>query len=137
MTNILVDTSIWSLALRRIQKNSEELKIALHLSKIIRDMRMIIIGPIRQEILSGISDKNRFEELKNKISVFGDNKIETRDYELAAELFNSCRSKGIQGSHIDYLICAVSINNNFSIMTLDKDFYNYSKIIPIKIEEIK
>jgi len=135
--NILVDTSVWSLFLRKNQKSSQEDKIALQLSIIIRDLRLIIISPIRQEILCGISDRNKFIELKNILSVFKDHKIETKDYELAAELYNSCRSQGVQGSHIDFLICSVSINNKISIMTLDKDFENYKKIIPIQIEAIE
>jgi predicted nucleic acid-binding protein len=72
--------------------------------------------------------------LKNRISVFEDFTIKTIDYELAAELYNQCRAKGIQGSHIDFLICAVAINNQMSIFTLDKDFENYQKVFPIKIE---
>lgn len=133
---ILVDTSIWSLALRKKEKSKEEEKIIDFFSEIIRDLKVIIIGPVRQEILSGISNDGKFEELKNKISVFKDLPIETIDYELAARLFNECRGKGIQGSHIDFLICAVSINNRMTILTLDKDFINYSKLIPITLEKI-
>ena len=133
---ILVDTSIWSLALRKKDRTQDEEKTIEYFTDIIRELKLIIIGPIRQEILSGISDSNKFEELRNKISVFEDHEIETIDYELAAQLFNQCRSKGVQGSHIDFLICAVSINNQMSILTLDKDFDNYKNIIPIKLEKI-
>uniref|UniRef100_A0A7C3E4C5 PIN domain-containing protein n=1 Tax=Gracilinema caldarium TaxID=215591 RepID=A0A7C3E4C5_9SPIR len=131
--SILVDTSVWSMALRKKDKTSEEERIINFFTDIIRDLKLVIIGPIRQEILSGISDKRRFEDLKSKLSVFEDVPINTRDYELAAQLFNECRSKGIQGSHIDFLICAVSINNQFSIYTLDNDFENYQKYIPIML----
>lgn len=133
---ILVDTSIWSLALRKNDRTKDEGKIIEYFTEIIRELKLIIIGPIRQEILSGISDRNKFEELRNKISVFEDHEIDTNDYELAAQLFKKCRSNGVQGSHIDFLICAVSINNQMSILTLDKDFDNYKSIIPIKIEKI-
>ena len=133
---ILVDTSVWSLALRKKDKTSDEEKIVNIFTDIIRDLKLVIIGPIRQEILSGISNKIRFKDLKSKISVFEDLTIETNDYELAAQLYNECRSKGIQGSHIDFLICAVSINNQMSIFTLDNDFVNYQKYIPIKLEKI-
>ena len=133
---ILVDTSIWSLALRKKDKTKDQEKVISYFSDIIRDLKLVIIGPVRQEILSGISNKIRFEELKNKISVFEDFIIDTSDYELAAQLYNECRSKGIQGSHIDFLICAVAINNQMSIFTLDKDFENYKEIIPITIEKI-
>ena len=131
---VLVDTSVWSLALRKKIKTPNEQKIVNQFSEIIRELKLVIIGPIRQEILSGISNKNRFEELKGKISVFEDLPLESQDYELAAELYNKCRSKGIQGSHIDFLICSVAINNQLGILTLDKDFEKYQKHIPIKLE---
>jgi hypothetical protein len=94
-----------------------------------------MIGPIRQEILSGISNDKKFIELQNKLSVFSDWSIETEDYELAAKYYNKCRKNGIQGSHIDYLICAVAFNSNFSILTLDNDFDNYKKHTGIVLEK--
>ncbi len=133
---VLVDTSIWSLALRKKDRNHEEEKIVDYFSEIIRELKLVIIGPIRQEILSGISDSNRYNELRDKISVFEDYIIKTKEYETAAQYYNECRKKGIQGSHIDYLICAVAINNKMSILTLDKDFDNYKNIIPIQLEKI-
>lgn len=134
---ILVDTSVWSLALRKKDKTGSEEQIINYFSELIRDLKLVIIGPIRQEILSGISSKSKFEELKSRLSAFEDFTIETSDYELAAELYNQCRSNGIQGSHIDFLICAVAINNQMSILTLDNDFENYKRIFPIKIEKIQ
>ena len=58
--SILVDTSVWSLALRKKDKTSEEERTINFLTDVIRDLKLVIIGPIRQEILSGISDKRRF-----------------------------------------------------------------------------
>ena len=136
MKRILVDTSVWSLALRKKEKTDQEMRIINQLSKIIINLDMVIIGPIRQEILSGINDKNKYDELREKISIFEDFELHTYDYELAAELFNECRKHGIQGSHIDYLICAVAINNDMSILTLDNDFQLYKKHMKLKIEKI-
>jgi len=132
----LIDTSFWSLALRKKDFSEEENKIVTRLAKAIRELSIEMIGPIRQEILSGIKEPGRFEELKAKISIFKDLEIRTEDYELAAEYFNKCRKHGIQGSHIDYLICAVAVNNGLKIMTLDKDFESYKKYIPIRVERI-
>ena len=133
---MLVDTSVWSLAFRKKELNNEDQKIIAKLSKAIRELNIEIIGPIRQEILCGIKNTELFEKLKVKLGVFKDLQINTEDYELAAEYFNKCRSNGIQGSHIDFLICAVSVSNKLKIFTLDKDFENYKKYIPIKIEKI-
>lgn len=67
---VLVDTSVWSLALRKGEKNETESGIVELLAELIRDTNVVIIGPIRQEILSGISQRNRFNDLKNKLSIF-------------------------------------------------------------------
>jgi predicted nucleic acid-binding protein len=53
------------------------------------------------------------------------------DYELAAEFFNTCRSKGIQGSNTDFLICAVAHCRSYSILSTDNDFQNFLVHIPI------
>lgn len=134
---VLVDTSIWSLALRKVEKNDVETGVVELLAELIRDTNIVIIGPIRQEILSGISVKSRFDELKNNLSIFKDQILTTDDFVLAAEYFNACRANGIQGSHIDFLICAFSVNNNYPILTLDKDFQLYKKHIPIKTMKIE
>lgn len=131
---VLVDTSVWSLALRK-NINPDD-KIIKELLELIHELRVVIIGPIRQEILSGISDPNKYEKFKDKLKPFEDISIETEVYELAAHLFNQCRKKGIQGSHVDFLICAVSIKNDFSIFTLD-DFKKYKKHINIKLYSIR
>ena len=128
---VLVDTPIWSYALRTRQTEySYEID---QLESLIKDQRALIIGPIRQEILSGYSDFKKFEELKEKLSYFENSLIQDSDYESAAEMCNQCRKKGIQGSHIDFLICAVALQNNFLVFTDDKDFDLYSKILAVKL----
>ena len=132
---VLVDTPIWSYALRtRNEKYQYEIK---KLTSLIRDQRALIIGPIRQEILSGYSDIRKFKRLKEKLSFFENSPIQDSDYELAAEMCNQCRKKGIQGSHIDFLICAVANRLDVSIFTTDKDFFHYRKILSIKLLDSK
>ncbi|MCP2520559.1 PIN domain-containing protein [SCandidatus Aminicenantes bacterium Aminicenantia_JdfR_composite] len=134
---ILVDTSIWSLALRRKKSphSTEEESLIKELKELIDEVRVVIIGPIRQEILSGISDSQQFNLLKERLEPFEDLPITTQDYILAAEFYNICRGKGIQGSHIDFLICAVAKNNNLAIFTNDKDFQNYARILKISLHK--
>lgn len=128
---VIVDTSIWSLVLRRKKKQStSEIKI---LESLIDNQKICILGPIRQEILSGIKENKQFLQLKEFLSAFDDLPINTKDYELAAEYYNICGSKGVQGSNTDFLICAVSHNNRFPIFTSDKDFETFSKYIPITL----
>lgn len=134
---VLVDTSVWSLALRKKVLSEEEQRVVQELKELILEMRVTIIGPIRQELLSGISDELKFEKLKGKMRAFDDVELTQDDYERAAEISNSCRRHGIQGSHIDFLIFSASINNDMSIFTTDKDFKHYKKYCEIKLHQVR
>jgi len=128
---VLVDTSIWSYAFR-----SNKPEFAHHvesLVKLISTNQVLIIGAIKQEILSGYSDLNKFNTLQNKISPFENTPVLDEDYIQAALFSNMCRSQGIQGSPIDFLICAVAHRLKVEIFTTDKDFNHYQKHIPIKL----
>jgi predicted nucleic acid-binding protein len=131
--NVLVDTTIWSLALRRKKPKLRERILIDELAELIREMRAVLLGPIRQEVLSGIPDSGKFEEVRKHLEAFDDLPMNSNDYVAAARLFNTCRTKGIQGSHIDFLICAVSIRHSAPVFTTDKDFLNYSKHLDIEI----
>jgi hypothetical protein len=124
---------MWSLALRG--KKPKEIEVAQQLTQLIDENRAKIIGPIRQEVLSGYSDHAQFEKLRSKLQYFPNEKIADSDYEMAAEYSNFCRAKGIQGSHIDFLICAVSVSLSMDIYTNDKDFLHYKKHLPISLFE--
>jgi predicted nucleic acid-binding protein len=126
---IIVDTSVWSLALRRGDLSA--IPCVKELSGLIQDNRVQMLGPIRQEILSGIRTESQFNDLKRHLDSFADLPILTGDYVEAARYFNLCRSKGIQGSNTDFLICAVSIRNELPIYTTDKDFDSFTKHLPI------
>lgn len=129
MNGVIIDTCIWFLALRG--KAPKDQPVATELSKLIDENRAKIIGPIRQELLSGYSDKNSYEKLRSKLLYFPNEQIVDSDYEIAAEFSNNCRRSGIQGSHTDFLICAVSVRLAVPIYTTDKDFLNYKKHLPI------
>jgi len=136
--NVLVDTSVWSLILRKQSKplTQRENTVKIIFQEYLENSRIQMIGPIRQELLSGISEINTFKNLREHLLAFDDLEIKTEDYETAANFFNICMKKGIQGSHIDFLICAIAINHNLSIFTLDKDFINYSKYIDLNLIKI-
>ena len=131
MSGVLVDTCVWSIALRG--GATTDSAVAGELVQLIDDNQVKIIGAIRQELLSGYSDKQSYDKLKAKLQYFPNEPTLDVDYEAAAEYSNFCRSKGIQGSHTDYLICAVAIRAKLKIFTTDKDFENYSKHLPLSL----
>lgn len=128
---VLPDTPIWSVAFRRGTDGADSKREELQ--TLLKHGVVEIIGPIRQELLSGIRDSARFESIKSRLRVFPDLEIITEDYETAAKYFNICRSAGIQGSFTDFLICAVSARNELAIFTDDKDFIGYKKMLPIRL----
>jgi len=125
----LIDTSVLSIVLRR-NKSDEHAKKFVSL---LIENRAFIIGPIRQELLSGISNESQFHLLKDKLKAIPEITITSEDYERAASFFNICRRNGIQGSHVDFLICAVAYRNNMMIYTLDQDFISFKKCIDIQL----
>lgn len=133
---VLVDTSVWSLAFRRKRKaveQNESKPVLEELKELIDETRAVMIGPVRQEILSGIPGNGQFTQLKEKLRAFDDFPISTRDHELAAEYFNRCRERGVQGAHTDFLILAVANRNDMAIFTTDRDFDNYLRIIKLNL----
>ena len=115
---VLVDTSVWSLALRRrapVHPCVDELR------RLIESGRAGLIGPVRQELLSGIRDAEAFEHLRDRLGSFPDELLTTSDYERAAQFFNTCRTKGLQGSNTDFLLCAVSAGHRMPLLTTDQD----------------
>ena len=131
MNAVLVDTCTWSLALRG--KSPRDISVSEELTRLIYTEKAKIIGPIRQEVLSGYSDIKQYNKLKDKLMYFPNELILDEDYLSAARFSNLCRQKGIQGSHIDFLICAVADRLKMSIFTCDKDFEYFSQTIPITL----
>lgn len=129
--SVLVDTPIWSYALRspdeRFRNEVDELV------RLVRNGNALIIGPIRQEILSGYSNLNKFHAIREKLAGFENTPVLDSDYESAAEFNNICRTKGIQGSHTDFLICAVAKRLGIAVFTTDKDFVHYRRVISVHL----
>lgn len=128
---VLVDTSVWSLALRR--RAALDRPEVQELRSLIDEGRVAIIGPIRQELLSGIRTRESFDRLRDQLAAFRDEPLVTADYERAAEQFNLCRTSGIQGSNTDFLICAAAERRQLPILTTAADFVRFAAVLPIAL----
>ena len=127
---VLVDTSVWSLAFRRrapAHPSVDELR------RLIVNGRAALIGPVRQELLSGIGETAAFEQLRDRLGAFPDEPVTTEDYEQAARFFNACRAKGLQGANTDFLLCAVSVSHRMPLLTTDQDFVRYRTVLPLTL----
>jgi predicted nucleic acid-binding protein len=132
---ILVDTSVWSLMLRRnsASLSATEREIVRELQDIVNDGRAQIIGPIRQELLSGIKTENQFLALRQKLSVFDDVELVSVDFENAAAAANRCTSAGVPTTSIDVLICSAALDRRWSIFTTDKGFDQFRKVLRFQV----
>ncbi|MFY9906705.1 MAG: hypothetical protein WAK62_16240 [Terriglobales bacterium] len=132
---VLVDTPVWSLALRRRPENlsPEDLRLTQSLAELIRDGRVQMLGPIRQELLSGLREEAQFRKLRDYLWTFPENPLELADYEEAASMNNRCRSKGIAGSAVDFLVCAAAHRRSWAIFTTDQGFQNYTSVLPLRM----
>jgi len=133
--NTLVDTSIWSLALRRKAGDlrAAERETVAELRELIREGRARMIGLVRQELLSGIKTQAQYEKLRGVLRSFADEPADTSDYEAAAKASNECRARGVAISVSDILICAIALSRGWSIFTTDPDFKNYARVLGIKL----
>lgn len=131
---VLVDTSVWSLALRR---RAPAAKSVGELGRLVRQGRVAMLGPIRQELLSGIRDAAVFRRLRDHLEAFADEPLLQEDYERAAEHYNTCRAAGVQGSNTDFLVCAVAERRAFPILTTDADFGRYAALLPVRLHRVE
>ena len=133
--NVLIDTSVWSLALRRKNESlsTNERFLVAELSELIREGRARMIGLVRQELLSGIKAPEQHEKLRLHLRSFPDEVVDTSDYEEGAKAGNRCRAKGVVVSIVDILLCAVANKRLWTIFTTDPDFSNYAKVLPLRI----
>lgn len=136
--SVLIDTPVWSLALRR-----RTTRLAPFEHRCVEEWQRLVVtgqariaGIVRQEILSGLREVRDFERLRARLAAFDDVPADTGDHERAAEFFNQCRSRGVTASAFDVLICALAVRYGLAIFTTDTDFQHYAKILPVRLHHI-
>ncbi|MDI6745267.1 MAG: PIN domain-containing protein [Thermodesulfovibrionales bacterium] len=132
---VIVDTSIWSLVLRRhspVQNPETEI-----LRKMIENGENIfLVGVILQEILQGVKERHDFIRLKERLDAFPMLEIEREHYVKAAELKNHLINNGVQISTVDALIATSAIVNGCYLYTNDKDFSHIAKHSKLRLLKI-
>jgi len=104
---VLVDTPVWSRALRRRPADLDPTERATEV----------------------------FRALQTTVADVPWLPISLGDYDRAAEFFNACRSNGITGRHVDMLICA-SRRHRVALLTTDPDFARYARHVPFKLHHV-
>jgi hypothetical protein len=128
---VLVDTCVWTQFLRRNRPKTDPL--AAEMVRLIRADAVQMLGPIRQELLSGAQPQERFTQLKAYLRFYPNLPLDEEDDENAAQCYNLCRQQGIQGTGTDLLLCAVAVRHGLRIFTTDSDFDRYARHVPIRL----
>ena len=126
-----MDTCVWTRFLRRNRPTHDP--ISAEVAKLVRADAIQMLGSIRQELLSGAQPQERFDQLKEYLRFYANLPLDEEDDESAAGFYNLCRSKGVQGTSTDLLICAVAVRHRMRIFTTDTDFDGFAKHLPIDL----
>jgi hypothetical protein len=118
---LLVDTSVWSLALRRDGEAGERHVIALQ-SALNGGEAIVTTGLILQELLQGFAGPRARKDIIDRFSALPLLTPDRADYIDAAELRNLCRRSGVQLGTIDALLAQLCIRHQLVLLTTDKDF---------------
>lgn len=128
----LVDTSVWSLALRRDASSSapevETLREALLAGDDIMTTGMVLL-----ELLRGAVPASGQTAIRTAFDALGFIQPERADYEAAADLANACRRGGVQLGSVDALLARLAIRHELLLLTTDRDFDHAAQHIPLRI----
>ena len=129
---LLVDTSVWSLALRRDVEATEpevqELKDALFGSNLV-----VTTGIVLQELLQGFSGAKAQAQIIERFAALPLLQPDRDDHIGAAVLRNACRQAGIQIGTIDALLAQLAIRHGLTLLTTDKDFTHAAKHCALRV----
>lgn len=128
---LLVDTSVWSLALRRDGGVETKEVIALREALLGGDT-VVTTGLVLQELLQGFSGPKSKEEITQRFGVLPLIQPDRQDHIAAAEIRNVCRRSGVQIGTIDALLIQLCDRYGLTLLSSDKDFANAAPFVPFK-----
>jgi hypothetical protein len=130
--SLFVDTSVWSLALRRDAPG--DVAEVLFLTRAIdRGDTLLTTGLVLQELLQGFSSPKSRELILEHFSALPLVVPDREDHVAAAELRNTCRRGGSQVGTIDALIAQLCIRHELTLLTTDRDFGAVAAVSPLNV----
>jgi predicted nucleic acid-binding protein len=130
--SLFVDTSVWSLALRRDSPSS-----ATEVRALIRAIEtgetILATGLVLQELLQGFSGPKARELILDRFSAVPMLAPDRDDHIRAAELRNRCRRAGIQIGTIDALLAQLCIRHDLTMLASDNDFKQIAARCALKV----
>lgn len=118
---MLVDTSVWSLALRRDDDTGRPEVEALHEALLGEDI-VVMTGLVLQELLQGFTGPKAREHIEESLSALQFVQPDRDDHIAAASLRNTCRRAGVQLGTVDAVLAQLCIRHDLALLTTDADF---------------
>lgn len=125
--NLIVDTSVWSLVLRRPRVDEDHPLVRAFRRHVESGDGLFLIGNILQELLDGLRSTKQFDYLLTLLDPYPLLELTRPTYIAAARLRASCRAKGVNAGPVDFLIAAACCQYGFPLLTADKDFAHIGK----------
>ena len=129
---LFVDTSVWSLALRRDQPAGRA-EVGMLVRAIESGEALLTTGLVLQELLQGFAEPKSRSQIVERFSALPLIVPDRDDHIDAAELRNHCRRKGVQIGTIDALLAQVCMRHDVTMLTADQDFTHVAEHTRLKV----
>ena len=130
--SLFVDTSVWSLALRRNEPPGapevKALRQALEGGEIV-----VTTGLILQELLQGFAGPRASKDIVERFTALPLLVPDRQDHIDAADLRNRCRRAGVQIGTIDALLAQLCVHHKIALLTTDNDFVRAASYCPLRL----
>ena len=130
--NLFVDTSVWSLALRRDAPNGV-VEVAALIRGLERGDPLLTTGLVLQELLQGFAGPKSREAIVDRFSALPLLVPDREDYVAAADLRSHCRRGGVQIGTIDALLAQLCIHHSLTLLSTDRDFVAVATMSALKL----
>ena len=128
---MFVDTSVWSLALRR--DTPPDWPEAHELRRTLPSGASYSTWMVLPELMKGLSKPQTHERTISHFATLPLLIPDRQDHIYAAELRNRCRRKGVQVGTIDALLAQLCIRHELTMLTTDKDFHNIAAVASLSV----
>lgn len=130
--NVFVDTSVWSLALRR-DRPDDSAQVAFLARALGAGDSIFTTGLVLQELLQGFHGPSARDRIVERFSALPLLVSNREDHVHAAELRNSCRRRGVQVGTIDALLAQLCIRHELTMLATDADFERIARLHPLDV----
>lgn len=129
---LLVDTSVWSLALRRDVVVAQPEVLYLE-QALVGSQTVVTTGLVLQELLQGFSGPKARAQIIDRFSLLPLVQPDRQDHVDAAALRTACRRGGVQIGTIDALLAQLCIRHQLTLLTTDRDFAHAARHCRLRI----